>query len=135
MVPSQPPSAKDIITGVSRSCSSNEILTAAAKAARYENTTRTSTSKQWQQGLSTVRDTDGDSRGCLLRETSPTAVAGTVRFEKHQPTAKAVDQGRRPAAMAEAVNRRRQPAAAAEGVDCRRRPAEAAIAVYWQRRR
>jgi hypothetical protein len=43
--------------------------------------TRTSISKQWQQGLS-------------LYET-PTAAAGAVRYEKHRLTAKAVDQPRR----------------------------------------
>jgi hypothetical protein len=42
--------------------------------------TRTSISKQWQQGLS-------------LYET-PTAAAGAVRYKKHQPTAKIVDQRR-----------------------------------------
>ncbi len=43
--------------------------------------TRTSVSKQWQQGLS-------------LYETL-TAAAGAVSYEKHQPTAKAVDQRQR----------------------------------------
>jgi hypothetical protein len=72
---------------------------------------RMSTSKQWQQGLSTVRDTgDGGSRGCPLRETS-------------------------------ADSKSCRPAATAEAVDCTRRPAGASgdrrrhlATIEWWRR-
>ncbi len=79
--------------------------------------------------LSTVRDTDGGSRGCPLRET----LAESCR---PAATAEAVDRRRRPAAVtgdrrasaAAADDHRRRPAAVAEAVDCRRSSAVAAVA-------
>jgi hypothetical protein len=53
--------------------------------------------------------TSSGSKGCPLYET-PTAAAGVVRYEKHQPTAKAVDRRRRRKLSTAEGGRRRQPA-------------------------
>ncbi len=106
----------------SKSCSSERVAAKAVHQNEWQHQlftglrqqqglfTRTSIIKQWQQGLSTVRDTDGGIRVCPLRETS-------ADRESYRPaaTAETVNCIRRPAAT---IGGRR--AAAAKAVDCKK---------------